>query len=106
MLSHGLASLAGVHRTSVFDRLGAETKADTTTGSKVSWQRGSLSGLDSSCLPWMLFLRSCISPLVGPCTGSPPSQPAPFFAQVAFPFVLCLSVCLSLSLSSPSPNLS
>ena len=28
----------GLHRTSVFDRLGAETKADTTTGNKVSWK--------------------------------------------------------------------
>ncbi|XP_077839005.1 uncharacterized protein C19orf47 homolog isoform X16 [Macaca mulatta] len=33
-LPDGFTSLPGLHRTSVFDRLGAETKADTTTGSK------------------------------------------------------------------------
>lgn len=36
MLPHDVTSLPGLHRTSVFDRLGAETKADTTTGTKVS----------------------------------------------------------------------
>ncbi|OWK15854.1 hypothetical protein Celaphus_00004401 [Cervus elaphus hippelaphus] len=33
-LANDLTSLPGLHRTSVFDRLGAETKADTTTGNK------------------------------------------------------------------------
>lgn len=46
----------GLHRTSVFDRLGAETKADTTTGNKVSWRLGSHSGLSNYCPPWVLFL--------------------------------------------------
>ena len=40
----------------MFDRLGAETKADTTTGNKVSWKWGSHWGLSNSCLPWVLFL--------------------------------------------------
>ncbi|KAK2496102.1 hypothetical protein MC885_000036 [Smutsia gigantea] len=34
VLPEALTSLPGLHRTSVFDRLGAETKADTTTGNK------------------------------------------------------------------------
>ncbi|XP_062966881.1 uncharacterized protein C19orf47 homolog isoform X2 [Cynocephalus volans] len=40
----------GLHRTSVFDRLGAETKADTTTGNKVSrdWPTGVFSRLGAT----------------------------------------------------------
>ena len=50
-LANDLTSLPGLHRTSVFDRLGAETKADTTTGNKVSGKWGSPWGLSKLGLP-------------------------------------------------------
>ena len=65
-LADGRTSLLGVHRTSVFDRLGAETKADTTTGNKVSWQWGAPRG------PWLL---SPWAPLLSLPTSHPSHTP-------------------------------
>lgn len=60
----------------MFDRLGAETKADTTTGNKVSRRWRSHSERSHSCLPWVLFLILPTSPslqALGP--PRPPFQP-------------------------------
>lgn len=64
----------------MFDRLGAETKADTTTGNKVSWKWESHWELSKSCLPQVSFLTLATSHL--------PFQPQ-FFALVAFLSVFC-----------------
>lgn len=81
----------------MFDRLGAETKADTAMGNKVSWKWGSHWGLGNSCLPWVLFLA--FPTYISPCLTHL-SRPSALLCTGGFP--VCL---LSRSLSRfPAPG--
>ncbi|KAF6076740.1 hypothetical protein HJG60_001724 [Phyllostomus discolor] len=92
----------GVHRTSVFDRLGAETKADTTTGNKVSWRQGAARGSRSLVLP-----RCCSWPSPHRTPAHPgatsPTCPAsvPFSALVASLAISCPDLSLG---AAPGPG--